>query len=121
VVAQARGQGGWELSAAHLTEVLGLADHYTLDGLKHVCENVLVHSVEIENVCSLLRHADQYMAQELKRYCLSFILKNFDQVAYTQSFDELSSMPSLLLEVTRAAATKDSNPGGGLACGSGMT
>merc|ERR1712007_238976 len=95
-----------ELSAAHLTEVLGLADHYTLDGLKHVCENVLVHSVEIENVCALLRHADQYMAHELKRYCLAFILKNFDQVAYTQSFDELSKMPVLLLEVTRAAATK---------------
>merc|ERR1740133_404075 len=81
-----------ELSAAHLTEVLGLADHYTLDGLKHVCENVLVHSVEIDNACALLRHADQYMAHELKRYCLSFILKHFDQVAYTQSFADLSSI-----------------------------
>lgn len=95
------------LSAAHLTEVLGLADHYTLDGLKHVCENVLMHSVEIENVCTLLRHADQYMATELKHYCLAFILKNFDQVAYTQSFDDLGSNPALLLEVTRAAVTKD--------------
>jgi len=93
-----------ELSAVHLTELLGLADHYTLDGLKHVCENVLVHSVEIDNVCSLLTHADRYMAQELKRYCLSFILKNFEQVAYTQSFDDLSTVPSLLLEVTRACA-----------------
>lgn len=96
-----------ELSAAQLTEVLGLADHYTLDGLKHVCENVMVHSVEVDNACTLLRHADQYMAKELKRYCLAFILKNFDQVAYTQSFNELSSNPMLLLEVTRAAATKD--------------
>merc|ERR1719412_3218090 len=92
-----------ELSAAHLTEVLGLADHYTLDGLKHVCENVLVHSVEIENACTLLRHADQYMASELKRYCLAYIM----------SFDELRLQPSLLLEVTRAAATKDK--AGGLA------
>lgn len=47
------------------------------------------------------------MAHELKRYCLAFILKNFDQVAYTKSFDELSSIPTLLLEVTRAAATKE--------------
>lgn len=96
-----------ELSPTHLAEVLGLADQYTLDGLKHVCENVLVHSVEIDTVCTLLRHADQYMAHDLKRYCLAFIMKNFDQVAYTQSFDELGSMPSLLLEVTRAAATRD--------------
>jgi len=111
-----------ELSAAHLTEVLGLADHYTLDGLKHVCENVLVHSVEIDNVCALLRHADQYMAHELKRYCLSFILKNFEQVVGMQSFDELSSMPSLLLEVTRACAigTKDATIGP-IACAPGMS
>jgi len=100
-----------ELSGEHLTEVLGLADHHSLDGLKHVCENVLVHSVEVDTACTLLRHADQYMAHELKRYCLAFILKNFDQVAYTQSFDELSSMPHLLLEVTRAAATKDKDAG----------
>eukprot|EP00932_Pfiesteria_piscicida_P014056 SRR837773.25750.p1 GENE.SRR837773.25750~~SRR837773.25750.p1 ORF type:complete len:136 (-),score=57.36 SRR837773.25750:46-453(-) len=94
-----------ELSAAFLTEVLGLADHYTLDGLKHVCENVLVHSVEIENACALLRHADQYMASELKRYCMNYIMKNFDQVAQSASFDELSK--NLLLEVTKAVATKD--------------
>lgn len=100
-----------ELSAAQLTEVLGLADHYTLEGLKHVCENVLVHSVEIDNACTLLRHADQYMAQELKQYCLAFILKNFDQVAYSDSFNDLSSNPMLLLEITRAAATKDVSSG----------
>lgn len=101
-----------DLSPQLMTEILGLADHYTLAGLKHVCENILVHSVEIDNACHLLRCADQYMAQELKRYSLSYILKNFDQVAYTQAFDELSSMPSLLLEVTRAAATRAH--GGGL-------
>lgn len=95
-----------ELGAAQLTEVLGLADHYTLDGLKTVCENVLMHSVEVDNACALLRHADQFMAHALKRYCLAFIMKNFDQVAYTPAFDELSKMPMLLLEVTRAAATK---------------
>jgi len=88
-----------------------LADHYTLDGLKHVCENVLVHSVEVETVCTLLRCADQYMAQELKRYCLTFILKHFNQVAHTQAFTELSLNPMLLLEVTRAAATKDHTGG----------
>mmetsp|Transcript_74769 Transcript_74769/g.139590 ORF Transcript_74769/g.139590 Transcript_74769/m.139590 type:complete len:512 (+) Transcript_74769:72-1607(+) len=96
-----------ELSAAHLTEVLGLADHYTLDGLKHVCENVLLHSVEIDNVCALLQHADQFMANELKRYCVTFIIKNFEAIAHTDSFEELKKCPALLLEVTRAMATKD--------------
>lgn len=65
--------------------------------------------MEIDNACHLLKHADRYMAYELKRYCLAFILKNIDQVAHTPAFDELSAMPALLLEVTRAAATKDSS------------
>jgi len=100
-----------DLCASHVTEVLGLAGLYNLDGLKHVCENILVHSVEIENACQLLVHADRHMAHELKRYCLAFILKNIDQVAHTPAFDELSQTPALLLEVTRAATTKDGSVG----------
>eukprot|EP00928_Gymnodinium_smaydae_P078349 TRINITY_DN6222_c0_g1_i1.p1 TRINITY_DN6222_c0_g1~~TRINITY_DN6222_c0_g1_i1.p1 ORF type:complete len:526 (+),score=114.64 TRINITY_DN6222_c0_g1_i1:260-1837(+) len=117
-----------ELALTQLTEVLGLADHYTLDGLKLMCENVLMHSVEIDNACTLLRHADQFMAHALKNYCLSFLIKNFDQVAYTPDFEELSKTPMLLLEVTRAAATKgrdvlenDSRGGAVVGASSGAT
>jgi len=98
-----------DLSAVHMTELLGLADHYILDGVKHVCENIVVHSVEVDNACHLLTHADRYVAHELKRYCLFFILKNIEQVAHTPGFEELSKTPALI-EVTRAAATKDSPP-----------
>eukprot|EP00438_Fugacium_kawagutii_P004637 Skav229028 [mRNA] locus=scaffold127:660959:661943:- [translate_table: standard] len=85
-----------------------------------------MHSVEIDNVCALLRclaasHSDQYIAQELKRYCLAFILKNFDQVAYTTAFDELSSMPSLLLDLaSELSATKDTVPRN-VGCSSGSS
>jgi hypothetical protein len=87
-----------------MMEVLGLADHYTLEGLKHLCENNLIHNVEVETVAHMLRQADRYQAFELKQYCMTYILKNFDQVARTAGFDELSTAPALLLEVTRAAA-----------------
>jgi hypothetical protein len=93
-----------DLPMNQMMEVLGLADHYTLEGLKHLCENNLIHNVEVETVAHMLRQADRYQAFELKQYCLTFILKNFDQVARTAGFDELSSAPALLLEVTRAAA-----------------
>lgn len=43
-----------------------------------------------------------------------------DEVAYTTAFDELSSIPSLLLEVTRAAATKDTVPRN-VGCSSGSS
>lgn len=95
-----------DLPHAQTVEVLGLADHYTLEGLKHLCENQLIHSVEVDSVSHILRQADRYQAYELKQYCLGFILKNFDQVARTPGFDELSSAPGLLLEVTRALAVR---------------
>merc|ERR1711964_66314 len=93
-----------DLSTAQMMELLGLADHYTLEGLKNLCENNLIHNVEVETVAHMLKQADRFQAFELKQFCLTFILKNFDQVARTPGFDELSSAPALLLEVTRAAA-----------------
>jgi hypothetical protein len=85
-------------------EVLGLADQYTFDSLKHITERILINSVEVNNVCYLLKIADQYGARELKQNCLTFILKSFDQVVATDAFEQLSSVPHLLMEVTKAAA-----------------
>jgi len=35
-------------------DLLGLADAYMLEGLKQLCENTLMISVDNDNVCSLL-------------------------------------------------------------------
>lgn len=99
-----------ELAVNHLAEVLSLADHYTLDALKNVCENILVHDVEVDNVCTLLKEADRTLALHLKRHCLNYILKHFETVAKTEAFEELSKVPSLLLEVTRASASLHQTP-----------
>jgi hypothetical protein len=85
-------------------ELLGLADQYTFDALKQLTEKILINSIEIENVCHLLRISDRYGARELKKSCLTFILKSFDQVVTTQAFEELSAVPALLMEVTKASA-----------------
>ena len=47
-------------------DLLGLADAYTLEGLKYLCENTLIHNVDIENVCELLIDAHRFSANELK-------------------------------------------------------
>lgn len=98
------------LAVNHMTEVLGLADQYTLDSLKHVCENILVHDIEVENVCTLLTNADRTLANFLKRHCMNYLLKHFEHVAKTQAFEELSKVPPLLLEVTRASASLHQAP-----------
>ena len=85
-------------------ELLGLADQYTFDSLKVLTEKILINSIDLHNVCHLLKISDRYGASELKKCCLSFILKSFDQVVATEAFEELSSVPQLLMEVTKAAA-----------------
>ena len=83
-------------------DLLGLADAYTLEGLKYLCENTLIHNVDIENVCELLIDAHRFSANELKQFCMKFIIKNFSEVNQTQGFENLEHFPSLLIEVTRA-------------------
>lgn len=95
-----------EMSTPQMCEVLGLADQYNLTTLMNVMENVLVHDVEIDNCCHLLKISDRHGAQLLKTHCMTFLLKHFEAVAKTVYFEELSAVPSLLLEVTRAAASQ---------------
>ncbi|EER00633.1 conserved hypothetical protein, partial [Perkinsus marinus ATCC 50983] len=57
-----------KLDTASMAEVLGLADHYALDGLKHLCQAVLIHMVDVDNVCTLLKISDQHQAVDLKRH-----------------------------------------------------
>jgi len=98
------------LTVTSMIEVLGLSDQYGLDSLKNVCENILVHDIEVDNVCTLLANADRTLAYFLKKHCMNYLLKNFEHVAKTPCFEELSKAPALLLEVTRASATLHQAP-----------
>jgi len=58
-------------------DLLGLADAYMLEGLKYLCENTLMHNVDNDNICSLLIDASKYQAHDLKKFCQTYLLKNF--------------------------------------------
>jgi N-acetylneuraminic acid mutarotase len=92
-----------DFSVGMAVELLPLADHYTLDRLRLLCESVLVHNVDAENVCTLFVVAHRSSAAALKKRCLNYILKNFAAVSTGTAFDELSKEPQLLLEVTKAS------------------
>ena len=64
-----------DFSLSMALELLPLADHYTLDRLRSLCENVLMHNVDAENVCTLFIVSHRSGAKALKKFCLSFILK----------------------------------------------
>ena len=72
-----------------------------LEGLKYLCENTLMHNVDNDNVCTLLIEANKYSSAELKKFCISYLNKNFSEVSSTKAFEELEFYPSLLMEVTK--------------------
>lgn len=84
-------------------EVLGLADAYGIENLKVLCENSLIHSVDNENVADFLMDAHWFAAVDLKKFCMDFITKNFNDV---KGLDALENAPSLLLEITKSIASK---------------
>merc|ERR1719263_1384718 len=95
-----------QFDAGLALDLLGLADAYTLAGLKRLCENMLVHNVDDENVCMLFCIAHKYSASELKRYSLNYILKNYEKVSVTAGFSGFTAEPELLLEVTRESMAR---------------
>lgn len=84
---------------------MGLADAYSIDNLKMLSENTLIHNVDNENVVPMLIDAHRYSAMELKKFCMHYMMKNFSEVKDTQGFSELENVPSLLMEVTKNIAS----------------
>ncbi|OEH79529.1 kelch repeat protein [Cyclospora cayetanensis] len=84
-----------------LSEVLGLADHYTLSTLKRYCESVLCMSLDASSVCCLLRCAERYQAKKLKQSCVEFIFRHSDIVSQTPEFEQLQAIPSLMMEIAK--------------------
>ena len=92
-----------QFDANSAVNLLSLVDHYTLDGLRELCENTLIRSIKLDNACLLLRMSEQSGAQMLKKYCLQYVLSNFEKIVETKAFDDLKSDPQLLLEITKAS------------------
>lgn len=93
-----------DLSPTVAGDLMGLADHSAIDGLKTLCETALMHSVDATNVCTVLLTAHRYSATDLKRHCLDFVLKHHDVVP----LHELASEPTLLLEITKEVLARRS-------------
>lgn len=91
-----------DLSPVIAADLMGLADHSAIDGLKALCETALMHSVDTSNVCTLLVTAHRCTAPELKRFCMEFIYKNPEAVP----LHELATEPTLLLDITKEALAR---------------
>jgi len=83
--------------ADHAIEIIGTANYLKLDHLKSVCEKIIAGNVEIETAAYSLGIATLHNAQQLRSFCLNFIITQFEEVAKTKGFEELSK--PLILEM----------------------
>ncbi|KAL7743025.1 hypothetical protein ACLKA6_011381 [Drosophila palustris] len=84
------------VGAEQICELMLLADRYSVDDLKELCENTLNSLIDEESVVCLLGIADRYVATVLKSNCLTF-LSQHAELTKSEIFKELSQ--NLQLEV----------------------
>ncbi|UKJ89645.1 hypothetical protein MACJ_002897 [Theileria orientalis] len=87
-------------------EIMGLADSCSVVRLKNLCEEILVTKLDIENSCYLLKYSKLYNADYLRQCCFDFISENAADVMLTPGFEDLSSVPSLVLELAKLSINK---------------
>jgi hypothetical protein len=72
------------------------ADKYQVDALKEICEECLIHQLEIENVLGHLEWAHLYGAEKLKDAAVTYIVKRRNEVWQLKEWEEFSkSYPDL--------------------------
>ena len=69
--------GQLSVSTEIISELLELADLYTLEHLKSLCEQKMIRFVDMDNCLSLLSLADKYQAPALKLHCVRFIIRQY--------------------------------------------
>ncbi|XP_037937883.1 uncharacterized protein LOC119671364 [Teleopsis dalmanni] len=84
------------VGAEQICELMLLADRYSIEDLKELCENTLNSLIDEDSVMCLLGIADHYMAGVLKSNCLSF-LSQHSVLTKSEMFKELPQ--ALQLEV----------------------
>ena len=88
-----------DVEFSKLTELLLWSNKFQLKELICLCENSFVFGISSDNVVETLISSYENGLNELKSLCINFILSNFHDVSKNQSFYNLESYPSLLMEV----------------------
>jgi hypothetical protein len=82
-------------------ELLAAAEYFQIEGLKEICDNLLVKQVTVENCLRMMDMAFQYNVKNLKAKCNTVFAKNRKQVlAKTRNPTKiLSHVPTTVFEL----------------------
>ncbi|XP_078083009.1 leucine-zipper-like transcriptional regulator 1 isoform X1 [Mustelus asterias] len=84
-----------------IMDVYKLALSFHLARLEQLCLQYIEASVDLQNVLTVCENANKLQLDQLKEYCLNFVVKesHFNQVIMTKEFEYLS--PCLIVEIVR--------------------
>eukprot|EP01112_Ceratiomyxa_fruticulosa_P008154 TRINITY_DN2109_c0_g1_i4.p1 TRINITY_DN2109_c0_g1~~TRINITY_DN2109_c0_g1_i4.p1 ORF type:complete len:553 (-),score=112.31 TRINITY_DN2109_c0_g1_i4:287-1945(-) len=81
-------------------ELLSLSEQYLLPHLKGLCEEIAIHHIDKENAAFLLRTADLYSCEKLRKVAIKFCGKNHAQILASGALKDFPQ--NLLLEIITA-------------------
>lgn len=91
-------------------DLLKAADMFHLEGLRSLCVEKVEQAVTKENAAFICQVADMHNAQNLKSYCITFMMQNFKDIIKSESFQSLMRQDPGGLGHEILEAYSDSNP-----------
>ncbi|CAA0818077.1 BTB/POZ domain-containing protein [Striga hermonthica] len=87
----------------HVYTLLVAADKYEIPFLKRFCEIYMLGSLSTSNALDVLEISDTCSNQSLKDTALNFIVRNMEDVVFSERFDAFAlKNPHLSVQITRA-------------------
>lgn len=89
-----------KITGENIVELLMAAYKYHLINLKQICEDFIRDNIEISNASSLFQMGCFYESEQLKSFCLDFIIKHYSKICRERDFQTLDPK---LKEIIRKA------------------
>ena len=91
-----------EITATTAMELFQIADRFSEERLKRICECELISHINIDNAAQILLAADVFHAEKLRERCMSYVITNFDEVSKTPFFEDMGRTNiDLVFEILR--------------------
>jgi len=68
------------INEANVVDLLIASDRFQIKRLQAMCEDFVMKSIELDNVCNLFELADKVHASQLKVFCKNWIVSNWSEV-----------------------------------------
>ena len=94
-----------EIDIKNVFDILSLADRFNVVSFKDKCDVLLSKYVTVNTVCLIFKYANEFNLVRLKETCLVYMEENYDEVIYSNGFEELDK--DEMLKIIRLCKDKN--------------